>query len=498
VTPREFFSHLVWIDGRPLLATMEEYRLKIFDAAFAQTRRFNTVLTGRAKKNWKTSDLVLAALYALLVPESPQGNGCFIIANDEDQANDDLSLAKKIVAANPLLSDEVNVLAKEIVRRDGRGSLRILPAGDAIGLHGKTYLFLGIDEMHGYRDYLVLEALAGDPTRPDSLMWVTSYASVFNSPGAPLFDYYQRGVRGADARMLFSWYSADHCTDPDFAELPPEQRANPSMASWGNDEYLAEQRIRLPAHKFRRLHLNLPGMPDGGVFDPTIVIDSIPENIRQRERLLEINGGPVSYRAFADHNLGGADTATIAIAHYDIRTNHVVLDALIARQGTAYDLADEVTRRFVPLCKAYGVFDVWGDSVGGPDSRNAYAAGGVSYTLASEAGLPSKHELYSEFAPLLNAGRVELLDITELREQLLGLVYRGQKIDHLSGEHDDFINSGAGALVRASRDASGSIRPENLYLVPAEDRSPMFIGSGHRSDLNATEHQLAERGLITI
>jgi hypothetical protein len=31
--------------------------------------------------------------------------------------------------------------------------------------------------------------------------------------------------------MLFSWYAADYCADPEFASLPPEQRANPSMAS---------------------------------------------------------------------------------------------------------------------------------------------------------------------------------------------------------------------------------------------------------------------------
>jgi hypothetical protein len=32
----------------------------------------------------------------------------------------------------------------------------------------------------------------------------------------------------------------------------PERRANPSMASWGKTDYLAQQRKRLPTHKFRR------------------------------------------------------------------------------------------------------------------------------------------------------------------------------------------------------------------------------------------------------
>lgn len=46
---------------------------------------------------------------------------------------------------------EVDVWSKAVARRDGAGALQILPVGDAIGLHGKTALFVGYDEIHGYR-----------------------------------------------------------------------------------------------------------------------------------------------------------------------------------------------------------------------------------------------------------------------------------------------------------------------------------------------------------
>src|SRR5208282_4625001 len=98
---------------------------------------------------------------------SAAGNDVFIIANDEEQAGDDLSLAKKLIRANPSLEAEVEVFSKEIVRRDGAGRMKILPAQDVLGLHGKTYLFLGFDEIHGYKDYGLFEALSPDPTRPD-------------------------------------------------------------------------------------------------------------------------------------------------------------------------------------------------------------------------------------------------------------------------------------------------------------------------------------------
>src|SRR5919106_914440 len=251
IAPLDFFKHLVWLDGKPLLDVIEPYRQRLFDSALYTfepdgTPRYNLVLSGRAKKNWKTADLILAALYRFLAWPSAHGNDCFLLANDEGQAGDDLKLAKKIIAANPRLDREVIVKTKEIERTDGRGLLQILPAKDVAGSHGKTYLFVGFDEIHVYRNWDLFEALAPDPTRLDALTWITSYASIFNSPGAPLYDLTQQGKKDEDPRMLFSWYAADFTTDPDYEHAEPEQKANPSIASWNNPGYLASQRRRLP------------------------------------------------------------------------------------------------------------------------------------------------------------------------------------------------------------------------------------------------------------
>jgi hypothetical protein len=55
IDPLTFYSHLAWIDGRPLLDTIEPYRRKILSEALytfdqAGAPRYNLVLTGRAKK----------------------------------------------------------------------------------------------------------------------------------------------------------------------------------------------------------------------------------------------------------------------------------------------------------------------------------------------------------------------------------------------------------------------------------------------------------------
>jgi phage terminase large subunit-like protein len=84
----------------------------------------------------------------------------------------------------------------------------------------------------------------------------------------PLYDLKKIGLDGSDPRMLFSWYSADFTTDPEFIQAEPELRANPSMGSWpeGRD-YLEQQRRRLPSNKFKRLHLNLPTSSEASFVD---------------------------------------------------------------------------------------------------------------------------------------------------------------------------------------------------------------------------------------
>lgn len=280
-TSLEFYGALKWLDGRPLLDTMAEYRRRLHTSALDTFDEsglpvFNFVLAGRAKKNDKTTDISLAALHKLIIPRSVQGNDGYLIANDEDQAGDDLNLIKKLIAANPQLRAVVNVYKREVPRKDGRGTLRILPARDVVSLHGKQGNFIGFDEIHGYKNYDLFEALAPDPTRRDTLTWVSSCASIYSAPGIPIVDFFNTGKAGTDPKMLFSWYSGDFCTDPDFAELPPERRANPSMSSWVNGEqYLQQQRQRLPSHKFRRLHLNLPGAPNGAFFDQGAVLAAV-------------------------------------------------------------------------------------------------------------------------------------------------------------------------------------------------------------------------------
>jgi hypothetical protein len=456
LAPLDFFSNLFWLDGRPLLDTIEPYRRLAFKGAlhtFDNDGRptYDRALIGRAKKNNKTTDLALAALYRFLAWHCPAGNDCLIVANDEDQAADDLSLIKKLIAINPILDREVKVFAKEICRLDDRGTLKILPARDAIGAHGKTFLFLGFDEIHGYRDYALLEALSPDPTRREVLTWITSYASIRHGKGIPLHDMLESAKVGADPRLFFQWYSADYTTDRALAgeDVTPEQRANPSMASWDQPDYLDQQRARLPSSRFRRLHLNLPGSPEGAAFSAEHIAAA---TVTGRRRLPYQPG--IRYTGAVDMLGGSDDDSTFAIAHKDRNTGRAILDLVVCQSGKPPFHPRMAVKKFVALAQDYGLGHVHGDAYAGQTFRKDFEELCVGYKVVAHPipnakGQPSASDFYEALEPRLNAGEIELLDVTELTEQLLGLVWKGQKITHESNSHDDWANSAAIALILA-------------------------------------------------
>jgi hypothetical protein len=447
----EFLRPLVWLDGTPLLDTIEEYRRRLFVQMFDErdpddtTRpRYSMLLAGRGKKGAKSLDAVLAALIALLKDDSIRGNTVYLLASDEGQATDDFELLVKLLRKNPHLLARLTIHAKEVRRRDGGGVIRVLPAGDVEGLHGKSYRLAVFDEIHTYRTWDVLEALAPDMHRVDAQQWITSYASIYNKPGVPLFDLCAIGRRGEDPGMLFSWYSSLWSTDPAHMDpaMPPELRANPTLASvprW--ETFIEGQRRRLPFSKFRRLFWNEPGVPEGSVFAVETIMDAIDRGVPKRAYI-----PGVRYVAFVDMSGGSSDSAVLCIAHVESYRGRVIVD-LIMDQGPPppFNPRDAVAR-FVTAMREYRIGVVVGDKFAGTTFAWDFQQAGVRFRPSTK----SAADLYLELEPKMTAGEVRLVDQPLLEQQLLGLVWRGHKPDHLSGEHDDWSNAMAGAVVYAS------------------------------------------------
>ena len=110
---------------------------------------------------------------------------------------------------------------------------------------------------------------------------------------------------------------------------------------------------------------------------------------------------------------------------------------------------------------------------------------GASYKPADQ----TKSDLYLHLLPLLNSGRIELLDHPRLINQLVGLERRTSRagkdtIDHMPGGHDDIANAVAGAAVLAVQAAT---RAKPKYVEPAiYSKQAGWIGSGASSDTRST------------
>ncbi|WP_292522910.1 terminase family protein [Methyloceanibacter sp.] len=158
------------------------------------------------------------------------------------------------------------------------------------------------------------------------------------------------------------------------------------------------------------------------------------------------------YTAFVDPSGGTSDSMTLAIAHLE-GGERAVLDCV--REVRAPFSPESVVKEFVETLDSYGCHRVTGDRYAGEWPREAFRRRGITY----EASERSKSDLYGGLLPMLNSGRVNLLDDQRLRQQLINLERRTSRggrdlIDHPPGAHDDLANAVAGALVSALNEKS--------------------------------------------
>jgi hypothetical protein len=167
-----------------------------------------------------------------------------------------------------------------------------------------------------------------------------------------------------------------------------------------------------------------------------MVMGSIERAVKIRPYVLGRN-----HVAFVDMSGGSSDEAVLGIAHKD-PDGRAVLDVMM-NQGKPppFDPRAAVTR-FGEVLKEYHCSSVTGDRYAGETFREDFRREGIKYTVSTK----TKHELYESLEPRLNGGNVVLLDHAEMESQFLSLVWRGNKIDHPSGEHDDYANAAAGAV----------------------------------------------------
>jgi hypothetical protein len=119
-----------------------------------------------------------------------------------------------------------------------------------------------------------------------------------------------------------------------------------------------------------------------------------------------------------------------------------------------------VTEEFADVLKSYNLSSVTGDKYAGDWPGEQFTKRGIVYRASDK----TKSEIYLESLPLLNGGRIDLLDDERSVNQICGLERRTARggrdsVDHGPLGHDDLAN----AVLGVAHLAVG--RPAGLPLI---------------------------------
>jgi hypothetical protein len=350
-----------------------------------------------------------------------------IIARDRRQARTIFRFIRGFLTEVPML--------KHLVERE---------TDESFDLTNQVTIEIATASFRSVRGYTIAAALCDelafwptdDSAEPDYEILDALRPGMLTIPGAMLLcasSPYAR--RGALWDAFRQHYSKDG--DPVLVWRAPTRVMNPTVKRSVIDAAIARDPAKYTAEYLAEFRSDLEAFVSREVVEACVV-----PGVYERA---PVSG--VSYRAFVDPAGGsGEDSMTLAIVHRD--GDRVILDAVRERQPRPRFSPDDVTQEFAAVMKLYGISSCRGDQYGGDWPAERFRAHGIAYEKAGKV----KSDIYRDVLPLLNAGRVELLDNPRLVAQLCSLerrTSRGGKdsIDHPPGSRDDLCNAVAGACV---------------------------------------------------
>jgi hypothetical protein len=403
-----------------------------------QPAREGWVIVGR--RGGKSRIAALAALYLACFRDyrdvlAPGEMGTMpVIAADRRQSRTVMRYITGFLDAVPMLRRLVAARTKETIELTNRvvievhtASFRAVRGYSLIGAICDEIAFWQTDDGSANPDVEILNGLRpGMATVPGALL--LGISSPYARRGV-LWDAYRRHY-GRDGDRILVWQADTRAMNPTVdAHLIADAYEQDDAAAAA--EYGAE---------FRR---------DIESFVSREAVEAVV--VAGRRELPPLPG--VRYRAFVDPSGGSQDSMTLAIAHRE--RDRAVLDCV--REARPPFNPSEVVADFATTLRAYRVQSVVGDAYAGQWPQERFRAHGIRYELAEQR----KSDIYAEVLPLVNSGRVELLDLPRLISQLCALERRTawggrDSIDHPPGAHDDVINAAAGALLRAAGSGAGA------------------------------------------
>ena len=351
-----------------------------------------------------------------------------IVAADRKQSRVILRYIKGILSSVPMLAQTVEAERAEAVELSGNvvievhtASFRTVRGYSICGALCDELAFWKTDEAGSDPDHEIIGAIKPAMTTiPGAMMLCAS--SPYSRKGV-LWENYHRYF-GQEGSTLV-WQADTRRMNPTVrqTDIDAEYEKDPASAA---AEYGAQFRTDIESFVSREA-----------------VEACIVRGVHERGYL---SGN--SYSAFVDPAGGsGSDSMAIAIAHNEQGT--IILDAV--REVKPPFSPEGVVQEFSDLLRSYHVRKIRGDRYAGSWPAEQFAKRGIKY----EPSPDPKGVLYLNTLPLLNSGKIRLLDNKRLVAQLIGLernTARGGRdsIDHARNAHDDVANAAAGALLAAT------------------------------------------------
>jgi hypothetical protein len=378
-----------------------------------------------------------------------------IVASDRDQARNSLRYLKGL-ARHPLVTPYVAAVKRDSVAFTTGAEVRVVTASWR-ATRGYTFLDVVLEECAFYAD----EASAD----PDVEILAAVRPALLTVPDARIYGisspYARKGIlyaavtehwgqSGDDVLVFNASTEAFNPTVP-AATIRRAFDEDPARAA---SEYGSEGLVSFRSDV-------------SSLFDMSVLRAAV---VPGRHELARAAG--ITYTAFVDVSGGSSDAFCCAVAHAeDVKPTRPVTPAdaeRVAEQRARGEIAsravvdatrewlvpfnpDTATAECAAFLKSYGLRAVIGDRYGAAWVTQRFQSHGITYQPSER----NKSEIYLAALPLLNAGRVELLDKPRLLAQLAQLERRTTRgtgrdvIDHpqSAAAHDDLGNAVCGAVV---------------------------------------------------
>jgi len=408
---------------------------------------FNTAWLVIGRRGGKSLVMALIAVYMALFrdwrPFLAVGERAFvqIVAADREQARIIHRYSSGILSAE-IFAHQVRAQTVDSIELDGEVSIQIATCSFRT-IRGRSVSVALLDEAAFWR--------SESSANPDKEVWraIRPSMATFGDQALAVIASSPYARKG----LLYESYRKFYGKDDDAANLVWQgstSTMNPTISA----DFLAEEFENDPASAEAEYNANF--RTDVETFVSREIIDSLV--IAGRFELPPVPN--TVYYGFVDPSGGSSDSFTMAIAHRD-RDGRVVLDILRERRPPFSP--EDVVQEFAWLMKGYNLTSVCGDRYAGEWPRERFSRNGIKY---EPSALP-KSDIYRDCLPLLNSGKVELLDNQRLIMQLCSLERRTARggrdsIDHGPSGHDDVSNAAAGAILAANGKAGAWTVPDAL------------------------------------